>query len=424
MASQSPDPVTLVVGADSLIGSALVGHLRDAGQGVIGTTRRREAVDASTLYLDLSGDVASWTCPLPISVAYLCAGVTGLESCRREPVPTARVNIDGISTLAQNLVAHGAFVVYLSTNQVFDGTKPHRSPDDPVSPVTEYGRQKAEAERRISRWGDSASIVRLTKVLYPAAPLLYQWREALERGDTVEPFSDMYMAPVPLDHVVTVLRLVGEQCLPGILQVSGDRDISYAEAALMGARMIGADAQLVRPVRTLDANVLMQETRFSCFPFCMKRRRTATFGAAADDAEFSQVVVDLGQCEPAAIGGEFTNASAEQAAEEHGCRDVQYAFAERARVLRGLQRDLCRSRAEHRSTSSHDASSQWTGELCRCRSGQCDLSELPCFGPAGHLGSHNQSTGRFDLSTDRNQNERIQNSRYEHGCKAEDAGVC
>jgi dTDP-4-dehydrorhamnose reductase len=69
----------------------------------------------------------------------------------------------------------------------------------------------------------------------------------------------MYMAPVPLSHVVAVLRLVGNRRLPGILQVSGDRDVSYAEAALMGARIIGADAQLVRPARTLDTNLLSEQ---------------------------------------------------------------------------------------------------------------------------------------------------------------------
>jgi dTDP-4-dehydrorhamnose reductase len=226
---------------------------------VLGTTRRREAVDSSTVYLDLSERGAKREWPQPVSVAILCAGVTSLEECKREPAATARVNVDAIPALAEELVAAGIVVVYLSTNQVFDGTEAYRSPNDPTSPVTEYGRQKAEAERKIGRLGASVSIVRLTKVLYPATPLLSQWRDALEAGEAIQPFSDMYMAPVPLDHVVTVLRTIGERRLPGLLQVSGDRDVSYAEAALMGARALGADESLVRPVRTLDTNVLSEQ---------------------------------------------------------------------------------------------------------------------------------------------------------------------
>jgi len=248
----SSEGVTLVVGSDSLIGAALIVELRKTGQRVVGTTRRQETVDESNLHLDLSPDPAEWNCPWPVSVAVLCAGVTSIETCRRKPATTARVNVDGISALAKSLATQGAFVVYLSTNQVFDGSEAGRRADDPTSPVTEYGRQKAEAEGHISRLVGSISIVRLTKVLHPDTPLFSRWRDALDQGDPVQPFSDMYMAPVPLDLVVTVLRLVCERRLEGVLQVSGNRDVSYAEAALVGARMLGADEGLVEPVRSRD----------------------------------------------------------------------------------------------------------------------------------------------------------------------------
>jgi dTDP-4-dehydrorhamnose reductase len=254
MAAGRADEVTLVVGSDSLIGAALVAKLRATGRRVVGTTRREGSVDASTLHLDLSGNPAEWSCPWPVSVAVLCAGVTSIDMCRQQPDATARVNVDGISALAKNLLAQGTFVVYLSTNQVFDGSEPNRRPDEPTSPVTEYGRQKAEAEDRIGRAGGSTSIVRLTKVLYPDTPLLSRWRSALEHGETVQPFSDMHMAPVPLDWVVAVLILVCERRQAGMLHLSGDHDVSYAEAAFTGARMLGVDEALVRPVRSRDVS--------------------------------------------------------------------------------------------------------------------------------------------------------------------------
>ena len=248
MPMEDARPVTLIVGSDSLIGGALMAHLQRTGERVVGTTRRREAVDESRLYLDLSKDVEGWQCPWPVAVAVVCAGVTKLDTCRRNPVVTARVNVLGVSALVKNLVARGAFVIYLSSNQVFDGSVPYRPPDHPVSPVTEYGRQKAEAERQISQWGDSVAIVRFTKVLGPTIPLFSEWSEALRKGEIIQPFSDMYMAPVPLSCAVSVLRFVADLRLPGILQVSGNRDVSYAEAAHLGARILGVDTSLVQPV--------------------------------------------------------------------------------------------------------------------------------------------------------------------------------
>ena len=61
------------------------------------------------------------------------------------------VNTVGSENVARAVAAIGARLVHLSTDVVFDGRK--GSPyveDDPVSPVTGYGRAKAEADERIS----------------------------------------------------------------------------------------------------------------------------------------------------------------------------------------------------------------------------------------------------------------------------------
>ena len=241
-------PVTLVVGSDGLIGRALMTHMEVAASPVIGTTRRKETVDERHIYLDLSQDVDGWESPQPIAVAVICAGVTRLEACRKDPEASAHVNVQSIGALAKTFASDGTFVVYLSTNQVFDGTTPHAEAKGALCPVTEYGRQKAEAERQIGRVADSAAIVRLTKVLGPTEPLFVRWCEALRIGTQIEPFSDLYMAPVPLACAVSILQVVCERRLPGVLQVSGPADISYAEAARMAARLMEADPTLVRPV--------------------------------------------------------------------------------------------------------------------------------------------------------------------------------
>ena len=71
-------------------------------------------------------------------------------------------------------------------------------PEEPLSPITEYGRQKAEVERRISKLGSSVSIVRFTKILGQVYPLFSSWLKTLQENKPIHPFSDMYMAPVDL----------------------------------------------------------------------------------------------------------------------------------------------------------------------------------------------------------------------------------
>jgi len=242
------DGSILIIGSDSLIGNALMLFLQKAGESVIGTTRRHESLDPAHIYLDLSDDLSDWLYPKPTNVAIICAGLTKLNSCKNDPVKTALINVAAVSLLVKRLVEDGVFVIYLSSSQVFDGKSSNRLPTDPISPITEYGKQKAEVERNISQWGDSIAIVRFSKVLGSKNNLFSGWREALKNNRVIHPFSDIFISPVPLFFTVSVLNFVRVKHISGILQVSGEIDVSYADVAYRGAQLLRADSSLVQPV--------------------------------------------------------------------------------------------------------------------------------------------------------------------------------
>jgi len=237
-----------VVGADGLLGAQLVSALRSSGHEVVGTSRRAGA----DLPLDLATVESSWAPPRGCRVAYLCAGITSLAVCRDEPARSRRVNVEGLGYVAQALLSKGVFVVLPSTSLVFDGSRAFRRADEPPDPLTEYGRQKADAERLILQ-SPHAAVVRMTKVVGPGTALLTTWRRALEQGDAVRPFADKVLSPVSLASVVDALRQVGDVRLDGITQLSGDRDITYADAAARIAERVGAPASLVHPASCLES---------------------------------------------------------------------------------------------------------------------------------------------------------------------------
>lgn len=247
-------PVALVVGSNGLIGAALLAKLSASGFAAIGTTRRVPAVNG-TIPLDLSAPPPSWKLPAGIQIAFLCAGVTKIDDCRRDPASSARINVDALGTLAEKLAAQGTFVVFLSTSQVFSGTTSLPAAEMALTPTTEYGRQKAAAEARISRLGARAAVIRITKVAETLAPLFSRWEEILRRGEEIHPFSDMSAAPIPLSLVLDVLIRVGEGRLSGVTQISADRDLSYADMAALVAQRVKAAAALVRPVRALESGL-------------------------------------------------------------------------------------------------------------------------------------------------------------------------
>lgn len=247
-------PVALVVGSNGLIGAALLAKLSASGFAAIGTTRRVPAV-SGTIPLDLSAPPASWKLPAGIQIAFFCAGVTKIDDCRKDPASSAKINVDALGTLAEKLAAQGTFVVFLSTSQVFSGTVSLPAAEMTLTPATEYGRQKAAAEARISRLGARAAVVRITKVAETLAPLFSRWEEALRRGEEIHPFSDMSAAPVPLSLVLDILIRVGEGRLSGVTQVSAAQDLSYADMAGLVAQRVKAGKALVRPVRARDSGL-------------------------------------------------------------------------------------------------------------------------------------------------------------------------
>lgn len=236
----------LILGGDSLIGQALNRRLRENGAAVILTTRRQGPLAADQTYLDLSNP--DWRPPSGIKTAFLCAAATSLEACEKDPLTSHIINVDSTVKIAKILHQQGVFVVFLSTNAVFDGSHSFFRADEPHTPICEYGRQKAEAESALFSLRDDVAVVRLTKVIASTLKLWADWVARLKAGQEIQAFGDFRMAPVSLNFAVDCLRRIGESRHSGVYQVSGAADISYLEAARCLAAKLGASSELVRAI--------------------------------------------------------------------------------------------------------------------------------------------------------------------------------
>ena len=235
----------LIVGGGGLLGGALLACGRREGLAMEATTHNLPADPAALHRLDLREPLDNWHPPTGCRSAVLCSAITSLETCQRDPAGTRWINVTQTLRLAERLLAAKIFVVFISTNLVFDGTRPARRTDEPTSPLTEYGRQKAEVETALKTFGDSAAVVRLTKVLNPRWPLLCGWIELLRARQPVRAFTDMVCAPIPLDTVAHGLAAIASSRLPGRWQFSAAADVSYAGIAQHLASRLNVPAALV-----------------------------------------------------------------------------------------------------------------------------------------------------------------------------------
>src|SRR5215211_7429080 len=94
----------LVVGGDSLVGSALQVHCRRLGLAVDASSRRPEARQASGgVFLDLGDPDFTPVQRGTYDVAFVCAAVTSMQVCQSDPARSRRINVDNTLDLMRRL---------------------------------------------------------------------------------------------------------------------------------------------------------------------------------------------------------------------------------------------------------------------------------------------------------------------------------
>jgi len=241
----------LVIGQDSLIGSAIAREAESFGVPFFGTSRRAGA----RWHVDLAAPPGSWKLPGISSTAILCAATTSLKICETDPQETHKINTKATIILADRLAAQGNGITFLSTSRVFPPWIENPSESTTPEPVTEYGRQKLVVEEYLLRNHPTAKIIRLSKVISPSLPLLGVWSRSLDRKDAVNAFLDLFLSPIALGSAAQAILQIALAPTPGIFHLSASDAISYFEMAQFMVQHQGCDSILVHPAAAPQPNI-------------------------------------------------------------------------------------------------------------------------------------------------------------------------
>lgn len=272
----------LIVGSDSFIGTACVGAL--ASRFDLWTTSRRgprSQLAGNKLFFDLTqGSYDDLLATEPQAVL-ICAAQSSMSYCEQHPQQAYAANVEGTQALIGAFAGRGTHILFLSSNEVFAGDAPFARADSPRFPTSVYGKHKLIVENFLSAQIPEALVVRLTKVVHGGEGLWGDWYANLKAGRAIAPFEDRVIAPVAISLVQRVIGEAVERRLTGVLQVSGERDVSYASLARLLAARWSVPAELVhsgmahatlpaalatRPYTTLDCERMSTELRLCPSP--------------------------------------------------------------------------------------------------------------------------------------------------------------
>ena len=114
-------------------------------------------------------DIVSWDVVIDSlhkikpNVIINCAGYTDVNGCETEEFKVRKVNIEGPRNFAQGSARYNCRMIHISSDYVFSGQKGIPQPyfeDDPVDPVSAYGRCKVESEVAVKENAPNYIIIR------------------------------------------------------------------------------------------------------------------------------------------------------------------------------------------------------------------------------------------------------------------------
>lgn len=240
----------LVIGKNGYIGRALHSAIIRVHTDAMGLTRNTVRLEAPDLSIVGCEDMGyEW--------GVIAAAVPGLGYCEANPDETRRCNVEGTLELVRQLTDMGIRPLWFSSDQVFDGTAGPYADEAPLSPVNEYGRQKAEVEARFAEAsGGQGLVIRLSKV-YDVTPesgtLLDGMLKNLRKGRTERAASDLVFCPTLLRDVVACAVRLMSMGVSGTANVAAG-PISRLDLAVMAAEVAGVEQGQVHPMKMVDLN--------------------------------------------------------------------------------------------------------------------------------------------------------------------------
>ncbi len=226
----------LILGASGFVGSALFVQLARAHE-VVGTSRRGQGL----VPLDLAdADAVRALVGGGFDVVVHTAGLVDLAAAQRDPDAAYAANVAPMPTLLDTVEDAGAKLVYLSTDNVFDGTRESYDETALRSPINVYGCTKASAEQRVLQ-RDGHLVIRL--------PLVYGRSPASDKflarftAPVIEARTDIVGTPLYLPALAPLLTELLDET--GVVHLAGPEPISRYDLMIRVRDRLGAATRVV-----------------------------------------------------------------------------------------------------------------------------------------------------------------------------------
>lgn len=193
-----------------------------------------------------------------------------IDVCEKEKEASEHMNVGLTKLFAQLTKKYGGWLLFISTDYVFDGKSPPYSEGDDTNPLNEYAKQKRDAEiaAREADWG--CGVLRVP-LLYGAVKDLdesgvsHVLQQILDKKPAKQ--DDLQIRyPTLVDDIAVVCKELAEQkmdhCgLSGVWHWSGDEKYTKYEIAKIMGEVFNLDTSHIQPTKVDNSDVRAPNAR-------------------------------------------------------------------------------------------------------------------------------------------------------------------
>lgn len=187
-----------------------------------------------------------------------CAASVNVDACEDDPAEAYRQNVLASRNVAEAANRTGAYLIYISTDAVFDGRRGNYSESDEPNPINVYGKTKLQAEHEVLTLCPSSSVVRTN---------IYGWNKTgkfslaewmlnkLENNEELPAFKDIIYSPILVNDLIAQLFVLYDKKYSGIIHLAGGECCSKLEFADTLAEVFSLNKNLIKETSIDDVNL-------------------------------------------------------------------------------------------------------------------------------------------------------------------------
>ncbi|MFO7937988.1 MAG: SDR family oxidoreductase [Kiritimatiellia bacterium] len=241
----------LVTGASGLLGRSIMKNLKaEKSWKLTGTAHTRKTGNLIKVDLCDLENIPAFLHGIKPDVIIHAAAERRPDVSMKDPQGTQLLNVDATAAIAEWAAENNVYLIYISSDYVFDGTQPPYNEDSPPGPINDYGRSKRAGEVAVLSKCSNAAILRVP-VLYgdveylDESSVLSLAKQMLELPEneylTVENWAVRH--PTLTDDVADILRQIlihahEKEILKGIFHWSSDEAMTKYDMACVIAGFI------------------------------------------------------------------------------------------------------------------------------------------------------------------------------------------